>query len=478
MTIVKSILKNTFFLIFGKLAAKAFTVVFIAFLARAIGPEGVGKYTFYGSLIAVFMILPNFGFDMLLVRDVARSRDRAKEFIANILSIKLLLSIVASLLLISYIRWRQYDNQMTQIVLLLLVLYILMGALTSFYSVFRAYERMEFEALLLFVNNLLRLGFGITAIMIGMNLKGIIIGLILADFLASLFGVSIIYCNFTSLSLKINLQRLKQILLSAIPFGLLSLTNVVWMNTDNLMIGKLIGEKAVGWYSAADKILMFTLLIPSMFMNALFPVLSRLNISSKNSLRQTYSKSFSYMLMMAFPIAIGGFLVSEQLILLFYGEQFRNTILVFQVMVWVNMFSFVGYVNGATLNATGREKMFVSTYSAFILANIILDYIFIKKFGYIGACYVTLILAFLGFFFYSSVCHRQLKVKPEWPAIAKSFAAAVIMGGVVLFLRVTLSNVFIAIFVGAITYLALISLLRAIPKEDASVLLNIVKRKT
>ncbi|MCK4825471.1 polysaccharide biosynthesis C-terminal domain-containing protein, partial [bacterium] len=249
-----------------------------------------------------------------------------------------------------------------------------------------------------------------------------------------------------------------------------------FINTDNLMIATLQNESAVGWYAAANKILWMVFLIPHMFMMVIFPVLSRVSVLSPDTLRQIYSKSFYYLLMISFPIAVGGFLLSDQIILGIYGEQFRNSVLIFKVMVWVVIFCFVGWVNGATLNATGREKLFAGTYSCFALANIVLDYFFIRRFGYIGACYVTLILNGIDFFFYSILCHRQLSIKPEWSIIRKSLVASVTMGGIIYLLKKISVSVLIMIPVGAVAFLGLILLQRTLPKEDIIALRNLVGR--
>jgi O-antigen/teichoic acid export membrane protein len=205
-------------------------------------------------------------------------------------------------------------------------------------------------------------------------------------------------------------------------------------------------------------------------------VLSKFYVSNKETLRHTYAKSCSYMLIMAFPLAVGGFLVSDQVILSIYGEQFRNTISVFRVMVWITMFNFVGYVNGATLNATGKEKMFAFMTGCATISNIFLNYIFITKFGYLGACYSTLLLTFLGFVIYSAICHKRLNVKPEWQVIAKSMLAVLIMACVVFLLQKTPLNVFIVIPLGGISYFVMIFLLRIIPKEDAAAIMSVFKR--
>lgn len=476
MSLLRGIFKNSLSLAAGQLGAKIIGMIFIALMARAVGPLGIGTYTFALSLIAIFMILPDFGFDMLLIRNAAKSEEGRGQLISNTLTIKLAMIGSASILLMAFMLMKHYDAQMVIVLVLLLISGIINSFLSTFYSVFRAYEKMEYEGIFSFLNSFLRAILGMTAIGLGAGLKGIILGLLIADVFSFLCTAYLIHNKFNKMEFGFDLGAIKHILRACIPFGISAVIVIVFINTDTLMIAKLQGEEAVGWYSAANKILMTLLLIPAMYMNAVFPVLSRLSVSSQESLRQTYQKSFSYLLMLALPIAVGGFLVSDQVILLIYGEKFYNSIMVFQVMVWVTMFSFVGYINGATLNATGREKLFVKISSIGTFANIILDYVLIKRFGYIGACYGTLVLSFIGFIIFSVICHKKLVIRPDWATIIKSILAALIMGGLLFFFKRAFPNIFILISVGALTYIFLIILFRTIPKEDVIALKSLTHR--
>ncbi|MBW2059918.1 MAG: flippase, partial [Deltaproteobacteria bacterium] len=377
MSLLRNLVKNTVVLTAGRLSAKILGAVLVAFLARAVGPVGVGKYAFAGSLVAIFMLLPDFGFDTLLVRDVARLRGQGEGLIANILGSKLVLSVVALLLMFIFAGVKQYDGKTVEILVLVFLSGVVGSILRTLYSVVRSFERMEFEALLIVFRNVMLVVFGLTAIKLGLRLRGIIAALAVADILAFLFGVYITRRNFVRVAPKVDLSAVKKIFKAALPFGLLVIIEVVFINTDNLMIARFQGEMAVGWYSAAVKLLTMLLLIPHMFMNAIFPVLSRLSVSDGDSLRTAYTKSFSYLLMVAFPIGVGGFLVSDQVILFIYGDQFQNSILIFQVMIWVVVFSFVGFLNGATLNATGRERPFALMQGVSALSNVFLDYFLI-----------------------------------------------------------------------------------------------------
>jgi O-antigen/teichoic acid export membrane protein len=474
--LLEGILKNTAFLTTGRLFSKLLTGVFMVILARSVGPGGFGKLEFAGSLIALFMMLPEFGFDRLMVREVAKAKDRAAEFVANVLGLKILL-VIAAFAILAPFAILQYDLETVEIIAILFLSAFVRSVFLTLCSTFRAFENMKLEALLIIINTSVRFLFGMIAIAMGLGLVGIVLALLSADILALVGGIYVTHRHLIKLRLAFTYRKIRRIALTAIPFGVLTLVEVVLINTDNLMIAKLESETAVGWYSASYKILVMLFLLPLVFMDAIFPVLSRLSASAMDSLRQAYSKAFSYLMMLSFPIAVGGFLLSDQIILSLYGDQFQNSVAIFQIMILVTAFSFVGFINGATLNATGREKIFAVLQGIAALLNVVLDYILIKKFGYIGACYATLVITVTDCIVYSWMCHHWLVTRPDWLFLGKSLLASMGMGGVVLLLKGVSLGVFVTIPVGIVVFFALILLLRTVPSEDMTAIRELSRRK-
>jgi len=466
MSILQGILKNTVFLTAANLIARLLGVFFVALMARAVGPAGIGLYSYGLSLIAVFMILPGFGFDALLTREIAKNKGRAAELLANVLAVKLTLSAVASALLVALIHWKQYERSSVAVLVVLLVSAILTSLLVTMYSIFRAHERMDVESLLVVGNSVVRVALGITAIQLGFGLVGILVGLLISDLFSFSLALWVARRLFVPVRVRLTPDTARTICRTTIPFGVMTLINVVFINTDNLVIRRIQGDEAVGWFAAASRIMTFVLLIPHMFMTAVYPVLSRLSVDAEQSLRHTYAKSFSYLLMLAFPVAVGGTLVAEELILVIFGEAFRHSVVVFRIMAWFAIFEFAGYINGTTLMATNREKLFAGTWSGFMLANIVLDYLFVKRFGYIGACYVTLILGTLMFVLYSVLCHRQLRLSPDWVLLGKAATAAAFMGAGLFACSQITTQLVVMVPLGVVLFAAAVLLLRVVPGED------------
>jgi len=449
------------------------SMVFVALLARAVGPAGLGQYYFSISIIALFMILPEFGFNTLLIRDCARSSERRNELIANIVTWKLSLLLITVLLLSVFSILRGYDGYLLRILFLILLSTTIDSWSNTLFSIFRAVEKMEMEAGIVLGGSLLKMILGITAIEMGLPLAGILVFVCIAD--ATIFCSTVILIRRTirpvvKLRLSTDKLALMEVARSTIPFGILGSVTTVFGNTDTIMIARMVGDEAVGWYSAAGKIFMALNMIPGMFISAVFPVFSRLSVSDSKSLQVSFRKSYCYLFIAGLLVGSMGFTAAEEIVMSIYGAKFDNSILVFRVMSLICLFNYVGSINGITLNAIGRESLLAKVQLVGVLSNIVLDYVLIRMFGFIGACYSTLLLAIVGFVLLSAVSHKQLGIRLRWKVLAKTIISALIMVGVIVILQHLWVHVFIIIPLAVTVYVCCLILLKAIPQEDLKIM--------
>ncbi len=83
MSTAKMIAKNTFFLFLMRTIGFVLSFFLIMRVGRVLGSEGLGVYTLASTFLQVFVLIPNFGLDTLAIRDIARHRERAGPYVAN-----------------------------------------------------------------------------------------------------------------------------------------------------------------------------------------------------------------------------------------------------------------------------------------------------------------------------------------------------------------------------------------------------------
>src|SRR5436190_2810263 len=87
----QTLIKNTFWLMFGEGVAKIILFFNVILLTRYLGVEKYGKLSFALAFTALFSIIVDFGFNNIITREISKNTKVARKYIDNILVIKTLL---------------------------------------------------------------------------------------------------------------------------------------------------------------------------------------------------------------------------------------------------------------------------------------------------------------------------------------------------------------------------------------------------
>ena len=140
--------------------------------------------------------------------------------------------------------------------------------------------------------------------------------------------------------------------------------------------------------------------LPSVYVIAVFPLLSRFNVSSKELLKYSYEKSFKYLIIIGLPIATGTTLIASPLILFIYKSAFSQSIIALQILIWSVPIIFVNYILGTAINSINKQSQMVKSAFIVMALNILLNLIFLPKYGFIASSVITVITEFSAFIFW------------------------------------------------------------------------------
>jgi O-antigen/teichoic acid export membrane protein len=153
------------------------------------------------------------------------------------------------------------------------------------------------------------------------------------------------------------------------------------------------GTTAVGFYSIAYTLSEASLVVPSVFLSAIFPVLSRLHRDSKLSFRDTCAQAIKYLFYLAMPMAFFVTIWAKPIVYLLYGARFDPSVAALQILIWSAALMWLTIFLGSTLVAANLQKLGLKiTFLGFIL-NISLNVLLIPEYSYFGASFATVVTA-------------------------------------------------------------------------------------
>jgi O-antigen/teichoic acid export membrane protein len=199
-------------------------------------------------------------------------------------------------------------------------------------------------------------------------------------------------------------------------------------------------------------------------LGAIYPVLSKFYISSKDSFKIAYEILFKYLFTIAFTIGVGTMLLADKIILLIYDDEFIYSVIALRILIWWHVIGALCWLMGVVLQSINRQNIFAFSMGICAVFNVTLNLILIPIMSYIGASIATIatdVIAFLLLFYYvSKYCYKL----PLMNIIIKAAIAGVIMGIIIYYIQSF--NVLMVVLVAcAIYFLALVAL-GGISKED------------
>ena len=183
----------------------------------------------------------------------------------------------------------------------------------------------------------------------------------------------------------------------ALPFALTSIFTTIFFWIDSVLLSVFKGVEVVGWYSAAYRLMVVLLILPTVINSAVLPAMSRFFVDAKNSLLLMRDTYFRYMVVIGVPIGVVITFFGHDIILLVFGTGYVNSVLALQILVWASVFIFLGSPFTNFLVSADKQITLTKVALICLVENVVLNLILIPPFGLIAASLVTVLTEFTSF---------------------------------------------------------------------------------
>jgi O-antigen/teichoic acid export membrane protein len=475
MSTVQRIAKNTGTLLVAQGANYVLALFYIMYMARYLGVDSFGVLSFALAFTAIFAVIVDLGLSALTTREVARDKSLALKYLANVSLLKIMLAAVTFGLIALTINLMDYPQE-TIIVVYLLGSYVILVAFSQmFYSLFQAFEKMEFQAMGQMLNAALILGGVIFAIRHGLNVVGFASVYVIASAVTLVYSLAVMKLKFSNpLSasaakvLEFDWSFWKPTIKEALPFFLTATFDTITFRIAPVMLSVMKGNAVVGWYSAAYQLMQVFAFVPATFGASVYPVLCRFYTSSQESLKFAYQKSFKYLALLGLPIAVGTTLLANRIITIIYQVSFAESIIALQVLIWAIPIVFSSYIFGQMMAAMNRQSLAAKISFIGMISNIAMNLVLVPRYSYVGASIVTVTVYVIGFVLSLYLLSKLGYKIPIHKFIVKPLVASIVMGLFIFFFYKL--NLALLVFVAIIIYFGILILLKTFSTEDLNLL--------
>jgi O-antigen/teichoic acid export membrane protein len=311
-----------------------------------------------------------------------------------------------------------------------LLLYAFQGPLNS---ALIARERLDYTSIFAVVNQLVFWGLGFLLLLNGLGFIGLII--------ASLTGVAVVAVLSGWKLVKMGMSRLvlsarrwPQLFGAALPFGISGISYVFMQRFDTVLMSLVLTDAAVGWYNVPWTLINMVLLVAQGITSAMYPSMVRSYHEDSESLPQVVWRSIKYLLLVCLPIAVGGTVLADRIIITLYEATFINSIPVLRMILWSLPSLFLLELLGRIAMALNLERPAARVNIVNAAVTVALNLAFVPTLGIMGAALALVVGRAIRLVQFWRLIGDERLVNRRWGSLLRVAFAVIAMGLIVLFL--------------------------------------------
>jgi PST family polysaccharide transporter len=195
--------------------------------------------------------------------------------------------------------------------------------------------------------------------------------------------------SFKSWRPNINIAR--NLLTDCWPLILSGTAVLIYMKIDMVMLGGMVGDKAVGIYAAATRISEVWYFIPVIIYSSLYPSILKTKKISEELYYSRLQKLFDLMSGLSFVIAIPITFLSNVIINAFYKTSYAGAGTILAIHIWAVPFVFLGVAQTSWDLAENLTGLALKRALIGALTNILLNFVLIPRYSGVGAAVSTVV---------------------------------------------------------------------------------------
>lgn len=462
MSYTRKIAHNTIIQIVGKTISTIIGVVVIGMLTRYLGEAGFGQYAIIMAFLQFFGVLVDMGLYIILVKKISEPGVDQDSLASNIFTLRLISAVIFLGLAPIVVLFFPYPAVIKLGVLITSLSYLGITLNQVLTGIFQKSLRMDKVAIAEVIGRIFLVVSTYLVIKANAGLLWIMASVVLGS-LTNFLLTFLFSRKFVHIKLRFNFPVWRQVIKDSWPIALSIAFNLVYFKADTIILSLYKRAEDVGVYGASYKVLEVLTTFPAMFAGLVLPLLaSAWAARDMERFKRALRKGFDFMAMVAIPLAIGTLFIAKPVMNL-VAPEFTNSDRILQLLIFATGIIFIGNLFGNAVVAINKQKTMMWLYLLVAIVSLIGYLIFIPKYSYFGAAWMTIASEFMVTTSAGLIVCLTAKIWPSFKLFGKALISAGVMALVLHFLAGY--NLFLLILVAGAVYFAVLFLLRGITKE-------------
>lgn len=371
----------------AQILSKGVLFIWQLILIPLLGPVEYGVYGTVGAMLLIGVAITGFGMGVIVIREVARQRERAGRYLSAALFMQTLLGLLAYVGLQAAALLLNYPSEIRG--------FLAIASLSLFVDMFGnlpyeqllAQERMTTTAAVEVGHIVVRIALAGVALALGYGLLGVYV-----ITLASGVGRAgvlwwVVLRGGVRPRFPIDRTLARGLVRDGAPGAAQALVNTGYQNVDRLVTASLVGSQGVGFLSAAFVVITGMIeVLSTTVLIAVYPLMSRMSGAGSDPVRfrRVVDTLAHFTLVVTLPIVLAVSIFSDALVSVL-GARYAPTADILRIMIWYSLVAMITNVYANALLAQNRQRITLFVRTLGLALNLAALLLLLPRLGLIGA---------------------------------------------------------------------------------------------
>lgn len=422
----KSVARNYFYNVAYQLMSIILPLITTPYISRVLGVQQIGIYSYVSTVVAYFILIPQFGLNLYGRKQIASVRDDKEKtsiFFFQIVCIKLVSFSFALFLYGLMIRLTKRYVLYYEIFAISIIANAL--DITWFYQAFEEFGIITIRNFLVRVLNTVCVFIFVRS---ADSLWKYMLVMVVGDMIAQTmmwFGLK------RKVFFKPTLKGVNKHVKGAFIMFLPQIITTIYTLVDKLMLGIWSTETQVGLYSQSERIIKLTLVVISSMGAVAMPRISNDFANGRiENISTRLSKNRAFVFFLSAPLVCGICGISDKFVPWFFGKGYEGVSFLMVIISPIIFLIALSDLYGMQyLIPTGRMKEYTISTVLGAATNVFLNYLLIRKYAAVGVSIATVVSELVVTIVMWLFARKYIQIRKS--AVWKYWIVAMIMGVIV-----------------------------------------------
>ena len=349
------LIKNASWIIVCRIIQSLFSLIIGTLTARYLGPANYGLIHYASSIVAFVIPLMQLGFRNTLVYELVKKPDEEGRSLGTALLMNLISAALCIVGVVSFVFIANRGEPETILVCALYSLNLIFQALEMMQYWFQAKLLSQYTAVISVIAYVVVSAYRVYLLVSGKSIYWFAVSQAL-DYMIISVSLLIAYRVIGKSRLSFSALRGKEMLSSSRPYILSGMMVAVFGYIGSVFLKLLIGEQAVGFYTAAITCAGMANFVFTAIIDSARPVILESYRTDRDSFKHKMVQLYAVIVVLSVLESVVITVFAKWIVIILYGAAYSEAVLPLQIVTWQTVFSLIGTVRNIWILAEGKQQ--------------------------------------------------------------------------------------------------------------------------